>query len=175
MGAGLVAAQIEQCVAVAGHILPAVLEQLFELRHVLNDDVDGDFTAAAGCQHALKVLRQCDIGELVHQHAHRHGQSAAVLIVCGMVQFAERLRVHQTHKIVESGILIGNNGENDALAVAQCAERQVIAAGQVRHFFRVERRQSGGCRYQNGFCGFRSGLLEHLPVLHCDVILVHTL
>lgn len=76
-----------------------------------------DFTAAAGCQHALKVLRQCDIGELVHQHAHRNRQSAAVFIVCGMVQFAERLRVHQTHKIVESGILIGNNGENVSINI----------------------------------------------------------
>ena len=56
--AGFIAAQIEQCVAVAGHVFPTVLEQLFELCHVLDHDVDRNFTAAAGGQDTLKVLRQ---------------------------------------------------------------------------------------------------------------------
>lgn len=60
VGAGFVAAEIQQRIAVAGHIFPTILKQLLELCHVLNDDVDGDLPAAAGGKHSFKVLRQCE-------------------------------------------------------------------------------------------------------------------
>lgn len=58
VGSGLVAAQVQQAVAVAGDRLPGVLEQRLDLRQVLDDNRRGDLTAAHGGQAPLKVLRQ---------------------------------------------------------------------------------------------------------------------
>ena len=62
---GLIAAQVQQAVAVARYGLPGVLEQRLDLRKVLYDDGRGDLPAAHGGKAPLKVLRQRHIGKLV--------------------------------------------------------------------------------------------------------------
>ncbi len=91
--AGFIAAQIEQRITVAGHVFPTVLEQLFELCHVLDHDVDRNFTAAAGGQDTLKVLRQRNVRELIHQDSYRNRKPAPILVICRIVQLLKCLPV----------------------------------------------------------------------------------
>ena len=145
VGAGLVAAQIEQCVAVAGHILPAVLEQLLELRHVLNDDIDGDIFAVIPDEdttfnYLVGLMYSQAFRELYHAADNKYGGRLPVPVRVLMDEFANVALPEDFERVLATC-----RSREISLAVAQCAERQVIAAGQVRHFFRVERRQSSGC------------------------------
>lgn len=91
--AGFVASQIEQGVTVTGHVLPTVLEQFFELRHVLNHNIDGNLTASAGGQDTFKIFRQRNIRKFVHQNSNWYWEPAAVSIVCRIVQLLKCLSI----------------------------------------------------------------------------------
>ncbi len=77
----LVAPKIEKGVAVPDEAFPIVLEQRLDLSHVLDDDGHADLTAAHGGQQLLKIVRQRDVGKLVHHEVNVDGEPAAVFVV----------------------------------------------------------------------------------------------
>ena len=93
MGTLLVAAQIQKLVTVTHDALPLLLEQSLQLRKVLNDDGNGNLAASHGGQELIKLIRQSDIGKLVHDKMHMHGQSAAVNGVGLIVELLKQLGV----------------------------------------------------------------------------------
>ena len=111
VGTLLVAAQVQKFIAVAHNTFPLLLEQGFQLRKVLDDDGDGNLTASHGGQELIKLIRQGDIGKLVHDKMHMHGQSAAVNGVGLIVELLKQLGIKHTHDEIEGTVIIGNYSE----------------------------------------------------------------
>ena len=108
VGAGLVAAEVQQGVRVAGDGFPGVLELLLDLRHVLDDGAAGDVSGPHGCQFAGQP-RQIDRGRLIQDEVDMPGQRTVVDLVCTVVKGLEHLGIKQTYQKV-IGIVSGKGG-----------------------------------------------------------------
>ena len=93
MGGLLVAAHIQKFIAISHKALPLLFKKGLELGEVLDDDAHGDFTAPHGGKQFVKLIRQRDIGELVHDEMHMDGQPAAVYHIRLIVELLEQLGV----------------------------------------------------------------------------------
>ena len=129
MGTLLVAAQVQKFIAVAHNTFPLLLEQSFQLRKVLDDDGDGNLTASHGGQELIKLIRQSDIGKLVHDKMHMHGQSAAVNGVGLIVKLLKQLGIEHTHDEIEGAVVIRNYGEYRRFLFADLPQIHLIALG----------------------------------------------
>ena len=83
MGGLLVATQVEELIAVADDRFPLLFKQRLQLGEVLQDDTDEYATGTHNGKNLIEVVRQADIGELVHQEVNGNRQCAAVNMVSG--------------------------------------------------------------------------------------------
>ena len=83
MGGLLVAAQVEELIAVSDNGFPLLFKQRLQLGEVLQDDTDEYATGTHNGKNLIEVVRQADIGELVHQEVNGNWQCAAVNMVSG--------------------------------------------------------------------------------------------
>ena len=83
MGGLLVAAQVKELIAVADDGLPLLFKQRLQLGEVLQDDTDEYTTGTHNGKNLIEVVRQADIGELIHQEVNGNRQCAAVNMVSG--------------------------------------------------------------------------------------------
>ena len=81
MGRLLIAAQIEELITVADDGFPLLFKQCFKLCQVLKDDRHKHATGTHNGKDLIEVVRQTDIGELVHQEVNGNRQCAAVNMV----------------------------------------------------------------------------------------------
>ena len=93
--AGFVAAQVQKLVAVAHDGFPLFFIQRLELGDVLDDDRHRNVPAPHGGQQLVEVVRQADVGKLVHEEMPRHGQAAAMHPVGAVKQLLEGAGVEQ--------------------------------------------------------------------------------
>ena len=83
MGGLLVATQVEELIAVADDGFPLLFKQCLELCQVLKNDGHKHATGTHNGKNLIEVVRQADIGELVHQEVNGNWQCAAVNMVSG--------------------------------------------------------------------------------------------
>lgn len=83
VGGLLVATQVEELIAVADDGFPLLFKQCLELCQVLKNDGHKHTTGTHNGKDLIEVVRQADIGELVHQEVNRNRQCAAVNMVSG--------------------------------------------------------------------------------------------
>lgn len=150
----LVAAEVQQRVAVAHKAFPAVLEQRLELGHVLDHNGHRDFPAAHGGKDLVEVIGQGDVGELVHDAMHMDRQPPAAFPVRHIVQRLEQLGVDHAHKVIQRGVGIRDAAEQGDLPFPDGGQIQLVRAGQLGDLGQVERRQPDPHTDQNGFGGF---------------------
>lgn len=143
VGTLLVAAQVQKFIAVAHNTFPLLLEQSFQLRKVLDDDGDGNLTASHGGQELIKLIRQGDIGKLVHDEMHMHGQPATVNGVGLIVELLKQLGIKHTHDEIEGTVVIGNNGEYRRFLFADLPQIHFIALGNAGQRIQIELFQTG--------------------------------
>ena len=77
----LIAAQVQEGIAVADNRLPLLFKQSLQLCHVLNDDRHRDLSASHGGQQLIELIREGYIGELVHEEMHMNRKPATVDLV----------------------------------------------------------------------------------------------
>lgn len=151
MGTLLVTAQVQKLVAVTHDALPLLLKQSLQLRKILNDDGDGNLAASHGGQELIKLIRQSDIGKLVHDKMHMHGQSAAVNGVGLIVELLKQLGVEHTHDEIEGTVVIGNYGEYRRFLFADLPQIHFIALGNAGQRIQIELFQTGDKGNLDGF------------------------
>ena len=81
MGALLVAAQIQELIAVAHDAFPLFLEKGFKLCQILQDNRNRHPSGTHDAQNLVEVIRQRNIRKFVHDKVTMHGQAPAVLMV----------------------------------------------------------------------------------------------
>ena len=69
----LIAAQVDELVAVADNAFPLLLKQGLELRHVLNDDRDRNLAGAHGGEQLVKLIGQRHVRKLIHDKVNVDG------------------------------------------------------------------------------------------------------
>ncbi len=128
-----------------------LLKQSLQLRKVLDDDRNGNLTASHGGQELIKLIRQGDIGKLVHDEMHMHGQSAAVNRVGLIVELLKQLGIKHTHDEIEGAVIIGNYGEYRRFLFADLPQIHFITLGNARQRIQIELFQTGDQGNLNGF------------------------
>ncbi len=167
----LVAAKVQERVAVAGDGLPAVLlVESFQLGEVLHDDGRGHLAGAHGRQRFVEFLRQADVGKLIENEAHRNGQAAVVDVIRAVVQFLYDLRVQHADEVGERRVVIRDDGEDRHLLFAQLAEIHIVMIGDDAHLLQVERCKAHSKGDQDGFGSLAGGLLVHPVLLDRDML-----
>ena len=83
-GGLLVATQVEELIAVADDGFPLLFKQCLELCQVLKNDGHKHTTGTHNGKDLIEVVRQADIGKLVHQKMHGNRQAAAVDVIGGI-------------------------------------------------------------------------------------------
>lgn len=73
MRALLVAAEIEELIAVTHDGFPLLFKQGFELGKVLNDNAHGNFPRTHSGKQLVELIRERNIGELVHDKVDMDG------------------------------------------------------------------------------------------------------
>ena len=165
MGAGLVAAQVENGVRVAGDGLPAILVQLLDLGHVLDDGAGGDVAGAHGGQFAGKA-GQGHRGELVQHEVDMAGQGPMVDLVGAVVEGLERLGVEQGYQKIECRVIVRDDGVQRHLLFAQGVEVHVVVVGDGLDLGQVEGGQPDGGGHEDGLGGLARGHLKDLVLPH---------
>ena len=151
MGTLFVTSQIQKLVAVAHNALPLLFKQSFQLCKILNDDGDGNLAASHGGQELIKLIRQSDIGELVHDEVHMHGQSAAVNGVGLIVKLLKQLGIKHTHDEIEGAVIIGNYSKYRRFLFADLPQIHFIALGDTCQRIQIELFQTGDKGDLDGF------------------------
>ena len=145
MGAGLVSAQVQDGVRVAGDGLPGVLIQLLDLGHVLDDGAGGDIPGSHGGQLPGEA-RQWHGRELIQHKVDVSGQGSVMDLVGAVVEGLERLGIEQGHQEVKRVIVVRDHGIEGHLLLPQGIEVHVIVVGDSLDLGQVEGGQadSGG-------------------------------
>ena len=92
VGAGLVSAQVQDGVRVAGDGLPRVLVQLLDLGHVLNDGAGGNVAGTHGGQFT-SVPWQRHSRELIQYKVDVPGQRPMMDLICAVIKCLKRLGI----------------------------------------------------------------------------------
>ena len=148
----LFAAKENYTVTVDADCVRAVLVQRFELALRLQHQTRGDFSASDGRHQLFKVGNLPDVGALVNQAAHMHGQASAVHVVRLFAQEVEKLGVDHADKEVERAVRIAHDEEQRRLAVAQRIQLQLIIRRQFPKLRNIKRRKPRRTGNQNTFC-----------------------
>ena len=170
VGGLFVASEVDEGIAVAHQGFPTVLEQSFQLGHVLDDDGHGDFPAAHGGQQLFKIVRQGDVGKLVHQEMHMDRQPAAVLPVGQVVELLESLGVEHPDQVVKGGVVVGDAAVHHGLSFADGRYVHLVKVRHARHLGQVEGRQPDAHGHEDGLRRFARRHLEDAVLLHSDVV-----
>ena len=94
----------------------------FELALCLENQNGGDFPAADGRHQLFKVGNLPDVGALVNQASHMHGQAPAVHVVRLIAQEVEKLGIAHGNQEIKAVVRITHNEEQRRLLVAQRIE-----------------------------------------------------
>ena len=172
MGTLFVTAQVQKLIAVAHNTFPLLLKQSLQLRKVLNDDGNGNLTASHGGQELIKLIRQSDIGKLVHDKMHMHGQSAAVNGVGLIVELLKQLGIKHTHDEIEGAIVIGNHGEYRRFLFADLPQIHFIALGNAGQRIQIELFQTGDKGNLDGFQRLSAAGVIRPVILEGDMLRV---
>ena len=89
----LIAAEIQELVAVAHDGFPLLFEQSLKLRKVLDYDTDAYLTRTHRGEQLVKFVGQRDVREFVHTEMDMHGKPAAVDDICLVIKLLEHLRI----------------------------------------------------------------------------------
>ena len=173
MGALLVAAQVQERIAVAGDGFPTVfLVQSLELGQVLDDDGGANLTGAHGGQGFVELLRQGHVGELVQDHPHMDGEPPPVHMVGLIVQLLDDLGVEHTDEVRKRGIVVGNDGEYGCLPLPDLADVHIVVVGDGADLIHIERRQPDGQRDVDALGGLARRLFVDTVLLDRDMVRV---
>ena len=91
VGGLLVATQVEELIAVADDGFPLLFKKCLELCQVLKNDGHKHTTGTHNGKDLIEVVRQADIGELVHQEVNGYRQTATVNMVGRIKQLLKEL------------------------------------------------------------------------------------
>ena len=100
--------------------------QCLELALRLQNQTRGDFSAANRRHQLFEFRNLPDIGALVDQTTHMHGQSPAVQIVRLVAQEVEKLGITHGNQEIEAVVRIAHNEEQRRLLVAQRIQLQFV-------------------------------------------------
>ena len=148
------AAKENYAVAVAADCVRAVLILCLELALRLQHQTRGYLSASDGCHQLFKARNLTNIGALVNQAAHMHGQASAVHIVRLVAQEVEKLGITHGNQEIEAVVRIAHNEEQRRLLVAQRIEFQFVIRRQPTQFGDIEHRQPRAAGNQNAFRRF---------------------
>ena len=70
-------------------------------------------------KYLVKVIRQANIGKLVHQEMNRDRQAAAVYVVGGIKQLLKKLCVKDRYQEVKAGIVVRYQSEQSDLFLSE--------------------------------------------------------
>ena len=172
VGALLVAAQIDELIAVADDALPLLFEQGLQLGHVLNDDAHGDFPGTHGRQQLVKFIGQGDVGELVHDEVDVDWEPSAVPVVGRVVELLEELGVEHSDQEIKGAVVVGDDREDRGFAFPHQRQLQFVVLGDGCQGFQVELLQTGDQRDLDGFQGLAAAGMIALVILQRDVLRV---
>ena len=150
----LFAAEKQARVTVADDGFRIVLVQCLELALRLQNQTRGDFSAANRRHQLFQFWNLPDIGALVDQTTHMHGQSPAVHVVSLVAQEIEKLGITHSNQEIKAVVRIAHNEEQRRLLVAQRIEFQFVIRRQLTQFGDVEHRQPRAAGNQNAFRRF---------------------
>ena len=148
VGAGLVAAEVQQGVRVAGDGFPGVLELLLDLRHVLDDGAAGDVSGPHGCQFAGQP-RQIDRGSLIQDEVDMLGQRPVVDLVRAVVEGMEHLGIKQTYQEVIGIVIVRDNSVQGTFLLSQRVQIHIVVVRDGPDLGQIERCQAYGCGHKN--------------------------
>ena len=170
MGGLLVAAEVQEGVAVADDGFPFLFKQRLELRHVLQDDGDRNAAAADGGHGLVELIRQGDIGELVHDEVDGDRQFSVVHVACLIGQLLEQLRIQHADQEIEAAVVVRDDREKRGLPLAHMLQLQIVALGDAGQRIQIEFLQSGEQRDLDGFQRFGTAGAVATIVFQGDVI-----
>lgn len=181
VGAGLVAAQVEDGVRVAGDGLPAILVQLLDLGHVLDDGTGRDVAGAHGGQLAGEA-GQGHRGELVQHEVDMAGQGPVVDLVGAVVEGLERLGVEQGHQEIECRVIVRDDGVQRHFLFAQGVEVHVVVVGDGLDLGQIEGSQPDGGGHEDGLGGLARNKLSRTfyqkisnRIICCTLLVVYVI
>ena len=119
MGGLFIAAEIQELVAVADDALPLFFKERLQLRKVLNDDTDRDLPASHRGQQLVKLIRQGDVGELIHDEMDMDREPAPVDVIGLFAEKIEELGVAEGDQEVEGIVRIGHDQKQSCFLVTQ--------------------------------------------------------
>ena len=132
------AAKENYAVAVAADCVRAVLILCLELALRLQNQTCGDFSAANRRHQLFKVGNLPDVGALVNQTSHMHGQASAVYIVRLFAQEVEKLGIDHAGEEIEGIIGVRDDNEQRSFPVAQRVQLQLVIGGDLPKLLNVE-------------------------------------
>ena len=119
VGRGIIAAEVEELIALCYQRFPLFFKHSFDLSDVLQDNCTGKIVGAAGRQHIIETIRWRCIVKLVHDKAHMTRQSAAVFPFCAVVKLLKSLHIHHGNKVIETGVVDRRADENSAFLLTE--------------------------------------------------------
>ena len=125
VGAGLVAAEVQQGVRVAGDGFPGVLVQLLDLGHVLNDGAGGNVAGTHGGQFT-SVPWQRHGRELIQYKVDVLGKRPMMDLVCAVIKRLKRLGIEQGHQEIEGVVIVRDHGVKSAFLFSQSIEVHIV-------------------------------------------------
>ena len=78
--------------------------------------------------------------------------------------------IEHTDEVIHTGVVDGDDAEDRPLSFAQGAKIHIVFGCHSRILRDVERRQTDSGRNEDGFCRLAGSLLEHLVLLHRNMI-----
>lgn len=125
MCAGLVAAQVEDGIRVAGDCLPGVLVQLLDLGHVLDDGTGRNVSGAHGGQFAGEAGQRHG-GKFVQHEMDVLGQSAVVDLIRTVIERLECLGVEERHQKIKGVVIVWDHCVKGAFLFSQSIEVHIV-------------------------------------------------
>ena len=169
VGAGLVAAEVQQGVRVAGDGFPGVLKLLLDLRHVLDNGAAGDVSGPHGCQFAGQP-RQIDRGCLIQDEVDMPGQRTVVDLVCTVVEGLEHLGIKQTYQKVIGIVIVRDNSVQGTFLLSQRVQIHIVVVRDGPDLGQIEGRQTHGGGHEDAFGSFARGHLKDLILPDGDAV-----
>ena len=169
-----IAAEVQQGIAVAHNALPIVLEQTFQLRDALQDDVAADIAAAAHRKDFFEIFGERHIGELVHHQTHMNRQGSFVgrIGIRQPEQLVKNLGVEHGNEEVVGFVIIRDDTEDHPLLQAQLRQEGLVSSGHIRKPLRVEHIQVRSSRDQHRLQRLCTAKLKALILQYCRMFRV---
>ena len=134
----LIAAEIQELVAVAHDGFPLLFEQSLKLRKVLDYDTDAYLTRTHRGEQLVKFVRQRDVRELVHTEMDVNGKPAAVDDIRLVIKLLEHLRIEHSHEEIEGTVVVRDNSEDCRFLFSQAPQLHFVVFGYARKAFQIE-------------------------------------